>query len=73
MMRWISQLVRRTVVVHLVDGQSLRGVMVGEYKDAIVLRHGEYLGRDGITTVDGEAVVPRERIGWIQVTGEGMP
>lgn len=69
MMRWISRLVRRTIVVHMTDGQSIRGVLAGEYRDCLVLIHASYLGSESVTKVDGEVVVPRERVGWIQDLG----
>lgn len=67
MMRWISKLVRHSVALHLTDGQSIRGVLLAEHKDCLVLGQAGYLGTDGVTKVDGEVVVPRERISWMQV------
>lgn len=64
--RWIDQLKRRTVVVHTTNGTSLRGVLVGTYRDSLVLAHVAYLGDGGSQPVDGEVVVPRERVAWIQ-------
>jgi hypothetical protein len=65
-MRWIENLRYLTVVVHTTQGESLRGVMTGAYRDSVVLAHVEFLAGDTTTTIDGEAVVPRERIAWIQ-------
>lgn len=66
MTRYINQLRALTVVVHTTTGQSLRGVMVGTYKDSVVLAHVDFLVGDTTTNIDGDAVIPRERIAWIQ-------
>ncbi len=68
--RWIDRLVRRNVVVHMTTGASVRGVLVGAHRDCLVLSHVAYLGADAVETVDGEVVVPRERVAWIQTLGE---
>lgn len=65
--RWINRLTRRTVVVNTRDGQSLRGVLVAVYRDCIVLAHAVYLAGEGEVKADGEVVVPRETVGWLQV------
>lgn len=63
---WIDRLERHTVVVHLTDGQSLRGVLVATYDDCVVLAAAAYLHSEGNTSVDGEAVLLRERVAWMQ-------
>lgn len=72
--RWIDQLVRRTVVVHLTTGASIRGVLIGAYRDSIVLGHATYLGVIGgervETPIDGDAVILREQVAWMQNLGE---
>lgn len=67
MNRWLRQLERKSVTVHTTDGQSLKGVLIGEHRDCIVLAHAEYLSGDTSEPLDGEAVVLRERVSWIQV------
>lgn len=64
--RWIDRLTRRTVVVHMTTGASVRGVLVGTYRDCLVLDHAAYLGSEAIEKVDGEVIVPRERVAWMQ-------
>lgn len=66
LVRWVQRLLAHTIVVHTTDGISLRGVLVGQYRDVIVLANAMHLGPDGDTKVDGNAVIPREKIGWIQ-------
>ena len=68
-MRWIDRLVKLTVIAHLSDGVSVRGVLSGAYKDCFVLIHAVYLSSGEQTTVDGEVVIPRANVSWIQVIG----
>jgi small nuclear ribonucleoprotein (snRNP)-like protein len=63
---WLDKLERRTVIVHLSDGQSIQGVLAAIYDDCVVLERATYLHREGRTRVDGEAVLPRERVSWLQ-------
>lgn len=65
-MRWVQRLLRSSVVVHLSSGSSIRGILVGEYRDAIVLAHAHYLTAGGAEPIDGEAGIPRATIAWIQ-------
>lgn len=67
--RWLPRLVRDTIVVHTITGASLRGVLVGVYSDCVVLSHGTWLGGDTTESVDGEVVIPRDKVGWIQRLG----
>lgn len=70
-MRWIERLTRRSVVVHTRDGASMRGVLVATYRDCLVLSHANYLAGEGAVAVDGEVVVPRETVSWLQVMPPG--
>lgn len=65
-MRWLNRLTSKTVVVHLSTDESIRGVLAGVYSDCIVLRHAAYLAPNAVDKVDGEAVIPREKISWMQ-------
>lgn len=64
--RWLNRLVRQTVVIHTTTGTSLRGVLIGVYQDCVVLHHATFLGSDTTQDVDGEVVIPREQVGWLQ-------
>lgn len=66
-MRWLNKITHQTVIVHLENGQSLRGVLTGVFSDCIVMMHARYLSGDNELTVDGEVVVPRPNVGWLQV------
>lgn len=71
-MRWLNRLVRKNVVVHMASGVSLRGVLVGVYADSMVLVHAEWLSADAVTPVDGEAVIPRSNVAWVQILEAGL-
>jgi len=65
--KFIDSLQRETVAVHLSDGASLKGVLLACHRDCLVLAHAVTLSADGgQIPVDGEAVLPRERILWLQ-------
>lgn len=55
---------KQTVVVHLLSGVSLRGVLRTTYRNEIVLAHVTHL--DEKVDLDGELVVPRDRIDFYQ-------
>lgn len=76
--RWIEKMTRRSVVVHLRDGASIRGVLVEAHGDCLVLTAAEVLATgpgEGPVPADGRAVLPREGVSWIQdlTPGEGGP
>jgi hypothetical protein len=64
----IRRLNKTTIVVHLLSGQSLQGVMLGAYRDAIVLGHVRHL--DEKADLEGDLVIPRERIDFFQTGGK---
>ena len=64
---YLKQLEAETVVLHTRDGASIRGVLLAAHSDVYVLRHAAYLSDDGGTVaIDGEALVPIARVGFIQ-------
>ena len=73
--RWIDRLVSRSLVIHMTNGESVRGFLVAAYRDSLVLRHGVHLGSvEGSSVeipIDGEATIPRERVAWIQTLPNG--
>lgn len=72
--QWLWRLIgripclRHEVIVQLADGSALQGVLYEVVGDWFVLKAARYLveGR-GPTAVDGDAVVDRARILFIQV------
>ena len=70
--RALSALERPTVVVHLTSDKSIKGVLSGVYDDVLVLRHAALLATDGsVVSLDGEQMIPRERVEFIQRTAGG--
>lgn len=61
------RLVRERVVVNLVDGSGFTGVVWAHHGRLVVLRDATTVDRDGRQTpVDGEAIIERHRILWVQ-------
>jgi hypothetical protein len=65
-MAWSRRLLRETIVAHLRSGDSLRGVLVAEHRDCLILAHAAFLDATSTTPVDGEAVIPRDQVSWVQ-------
>jgi hypothetical protein len=57
------------VVANLHDGASIRGVMVADHPEAIVLEHAEYLSTAQPEGFAGSAVIPRSNVLWLQHLG----
>lgn len=61
------ELVRDRVAVHLTSGDTIEGVVVGEYPEAIALAHGVALLDNGTAlALEGETVIERRRIAYVQ-------
>jgi hypothetical protein len=59
-----------TVVVHTKDQQSIQGVLLGAYRDALVLGHPRHLDHAPDTTLGGDAIILRGNVAWIQGASE---
>jgi small nuclear ribonucleoprotein (snRNP)-like protein len=44
---WLKSVTAETVVVHTRDGRSIRGVLVGVYRQEVVLAHASLLHAGG--------------------------
>lgn len=65
---WIDELTRRTVIVHCKhDGPSFKGVQVAAHIDSLVLSQALLLEPDAQTVMDGDLVIPRANIAFMQV------
>lgn len=67
-----TNLVGSQVVANLNDGAggaSIRGVMVADHPEAIVLEHAEYLSTAQPEEFAGRAVIPRSNVLWLQHLG----
>jgi hypothetical protein len=60
-----------SLVVHTVNGSSIRGVLIGDYADVVVLAAASLLrGTETPAPIAGEVIILREQIDFAQdVTG----
>jgi hypothetical protein len=66
-MTWLDDLTLDTVVVHLTTGRSLKGNKRSVYDDSIVLADARVLMDEGMSQMlNGEVILPRERVEFIQ-------
>lgn len=71
-MTWLDDVSLETVIVHTRDDMSLRGLKSSVYDDCLVLREARVLEGEGVSSVlNGEVVIPRERVHFIQVVAAG--
>lgn len=61
----LGRLMRTSVVAHL-DGQSIRGVVVGLYRDAVVMEHARLLTAQGDVEMSGTITIPRANVRYVQ-------
>lgn len=57
----------RRVMVNLTNGAAIEGVLWDERGQLIVLRDARLFEEGGTTPLDGEVIVDRERIAFVQV------
>lgn len=67
MLGGIRRLRRRRVVVQTKDDRSIRGVLTSSYHDCVVLAQPEYLHEAKANELEGDAVILRENVSWLQV------
>lgn len=67
--RRFAELIRSTVVLHLHGGDSIAGILLGEYTDVVSIARARLLSEASGRAVplDGEVLVPLERIRFAQV------
>ena len=71
---YLRGLEAETVVLHTTDDKSFRGVLVAAHADVYVLRHAALLGSDANVDVDGELLVPVNRVAfWQRIVETGAP
>jgi hypothetical protein len=61
----IRKLRKETVVVHIHNGTSIKGILRSTHRDGVILSHASDL--DEGVALKGEVVVPREMIDFYQV------
>lgn len=67
MNRAYQDLVASTVIVNLKTDKAFRGILWSQHRDLLVLRNAALLEHGQETDVDGEVVVERANIDFIQV------
>lgn len=67
--RRFADIVRSTVVLHLTSDESIAGILLGEYADVYALARVRILSETSgrVVPVDGEILVPKERVKYAQV------
>lgn len=65
--RAFARTVHRTVLVNLDTGKAFRGVLTEQRPHLLVLRNATLLEAGQVVEVDGEALVPLERVEFVQV------
>lgn len=65
-MTWLDDLTLETVIVHIDNGPSLKGLKQAVYDDGILLRDAIAL-EDPVEVLNGLQFVPRERVVLIQM------
>lgn len=65
---WLAALTLETVIVTTTFGESFKGIKSAVHDDCIVLREAMLLADDETAHVlGGEIVIPREKLGFIQL------
>ncbi len=62
---------RRQVAVNLRDGDAFTGVLWARRGGLLVLRNATHYHGPDKNSVDGEVVIERSRVGWMQVVPRG--
>lgn len=68
---YLDTVERHRVVVHTKAGSSIEGILTALYPDDLVLEHASVLSSGGRLAIDGEAVIGRSEVDWIQRLGPG--
>lgn len=67
-MTWLDDLTLETVIVHTRDDMSFKGLKSSVYDDCLVLKEARVLEGEGVSSViNGEVVIPRERVHFVQI------
>lgn len=64
---WFRRRRAFSVLVHTTGDETFQGVLVGEFRDGVALRHAKYHSGEGDVPLAGEVFIPRSRIAFVQV------
>lgn len=66
--RWFKRVLKKKIIVHTRDDQSLEGVLMEQTRDGVILRAASLLqAGGGKTSMAGEVFVPRENVALAQL------
>lgn len=69
-MTWLDDVTFETVIVHMTDGgPSLKAAKVATHDDCLILRDALILEPEANTMLNGDIVVPREKVLFMQKVG----
>lgn len=64
---WLSRVLKRKIIVHTRESQSIEGILWEQSRDGVILRAAKLLGENGTaTSMAGEVFVPRENVAFAQ-------
>lgn len=66
-MSWLDALEMSTVIVLTTDDVSFKGLRRAVHDDCLVLHEAMVLGEDANTVLNGDLVIPREKVLAVQV------
>lgn len=66
-MTWLDAVTMDTVIVLTTDDVSFKGLRRAVHDDCIVLHEALVLGEDAATVLNGDVVIPRERVLAVQL------
>ena len=65
---WLERVLKKRIVLHLVNDQSIEGVLMEQTRDGVILRASKLLAAGGKETpMAGETFVPREQVAFAQL------
>lgn len=66
--KWLESVLRKRIIVHTRDNQSVDGSLVSTMDDGFVLRAARLLNQGApATTMAGEVFIPRENVAFAQL------
>lgn len=65
---WLDRVMRKRIIVHTRQDQSIEGTLMEQTEDGLILRAAKLLLPDGkATSMAGECFVPRENVAFAQL------
>lgn len=65
---WLDRVMKKRVVIHTKDDQSIEGTLMEQVEDGVILRAAKLLNPAGASTpMAGEVFVPRDNVAFAQL------